>query len=247
MERRPARIQGIEEEPEVEAEEPDNEGHHPAGHALDIDVGGLDLGGGLYLVETEWKKKEAGKRWSRQVCKEICAVEKDECISRYDLVTVTADSGAVDHVAPANLAPKVPIKETEASRHGMHYVAANGSRIPNQGEKRVTGYTADNTRLGMTWQIAEVKTLASIGRMCDAGNIAIFTKEGGYIMSRESVKDAMQQIERGKQHKLKMTRSNGVYSFQMRVPADPPRASAGSGRVQPGGEDPQQVESIGGQ
>ena len=38
----------------------------------------------------------------------------------------------------------------------------------------------------MTWQIADVKKpLASIGRMCDAGNVAVFTKGGGYVVPQK--------------------------------------------------------------
>ena len=206
-----------------------------------MSLGGLELGG-LNMVgvkseedkfEEPWKQvvRRRSKGEPRGVLGYLCPVGHacdhgggcHKFTEGYEEVKVTADSGAVDHVAPRTLAKGTPVRETKASKMGVRYIAANGSEIRNEGEKCIKGFTEGGTPLSMTWQIAGVKKpLARVGRMCDAGNIAIFTKEGGYIMSRESVKDAMQQIEKGKQHKLKMTRSNGVYSFQMRVPADPP-------------------------
>ena len=105
----------------------------------------------------------------------------------YEVIKVTADSGAVDHVAPKNTGKKFKTRDTEASRRGMHYIAANGTKIMNQGEKTISGVTEDDVPLNMTWQVAEVKKpLASIGRICDAGNVAVFAKEGGYIVGRKT-------------------------------------------------------------
>ena len=62
-------------------------------------------------------------------------------------------------------------------------MAANGHKIANLGEKKVRGTTDEGLSLGITWQVADVKKpLASIGRLCDAGNVAVFTKEGGYVV-----------------------------------------------------------------
>ena len=102
------------------------------------------------------------------------------------MITVTADSGAADHVAPKNEASHLKIQDTEASRQGVKYVAANGQKIANVGQKTIQGVTDEGMPLGMTWQIAEVKKpLASIGRMCDAGNVAVFTKSGGYVVPQK--------------------------------------------------------------
>merc|ERR1711873_117261 len=94
----------------------------------------------------------------------------------YEVIKVTADSGAVDHVAPKSTGKKFKTRDTEASKRGMHYIAANGTKIMNQGEKTISGVTEEDVPLNMTWQVAEVKKpLASIGRICDAGNVAMFT------------------------------------------------------------------------
>ena len=74
----------------------------------------------------------------------------------------------------------------------------------------------------MTWQIANVKkSLASIGRMCDAGNIAVFTKEGGYVVPQEVMKRTMSSLEKMENKTLKMEREGGVYNFLLWVPKPP--------------------------
>ena len=82
--------------------------------------------------------------------------------------------------------------------------------------------TDQGVPLGMTWQVAEVnKPLASVGRMCDAGNVAVFTKEGGYVVPKESMKEAISMLEKMEQSALKMKRENGVYNFNLWVPTPP--------------------------
>ena len=56
---------------------------------------------------------------------------------KYEMITVTADSGAADHVAPKNVASHLQVQETAASRQGMKYVAANGQKISNEGQKTI--------------------------------------------------------------------------------------------------------------
>ena len=74
----------------------------------------------------------------------------------------------------------------------------------------------------MTWQVAEVKKpLASVGSMCDAGNVAVFTKDGGCVVPQESVKEVINMLERKEQSTLRMKRDNGVYNFNLWVPTPP--------------------------
>ena len=138
------------------------------------------------------------------------------------MVRVTADSGAADHVAPVDTANHLEVKETMASKQGVKYVAANGQKISNLGQRRIQGVTDEGTPLGMTWQVAEVKKpLASVGRMCDAGNVAVFTKEGGYVVPGEYMKDVVGRLERMDKSTLKMRRENGVYNFNLWIPKPP--------------------------
>ena len=68
----------------------------------------------------------------------------------------------------------------------MYYVAANGTPIHNEGEKRIEGKSDEGINVAMTMQVANVsKVLAGTSKVCDAGNIQVFTKQGGYIISEK--------------------------------------------------------------
>ena len=185
------------------------------------------MGGDLDALESGWRTVvKNGKRTKRLCMGCVCAVDHatngGPCGGRqlqdYEKVRVTADSGAVDHVAPKSTAAHIPIKETAASRQGGHYIAANGSKISNMGAKRIRGYTKERTPLDMTWQIAEVKRpLASIGKICDAGNTAIFTAKGGFVVPTEVIAKTLGQLESTSHPMLRLNREMGVYSFDMWV------------------------------
>ena len=72
----------------------------------------------------------------------------------------------------------------------------------------------------MTWQIAGVKKpLASVGRICDAGNVALFTSEGGFIIGKEKASKIMELASSCGEGKMEMKRENGVYNFTIKVPS----------------------------
>ena len=52
---------------------------------------------------------------------------------RWELLTITVDSGAGESVSPPNVATSFPIVETAASKDGVYYVAASGDRVYNEG------------------------------------------------------------------------------------------------------------------
>ena len=199
-------------------------------------LGGLELSGiYIYICMVERDKHEQpwirvrNKRPSGRSMGDICNVgnksgnthEGNKHKDKFEEIRITADSGAVDHVAPSDIARGVPIRETRASKQGVHYVAANGSVIINEGEKKISAYTDEGMPIDMTWQIAGVKKpLASVGRICDAGNVAIFTNTGEYIICKRDIDDVLRDIERKGQKTLKMKRENGVYNFNIRVPTE---------------------------
>ena len=55
----------------------------------------------------------------------------------WEKITFTGDSGAVDHVITKDAAKAFNVIETNASRNGLTYRAANGTPIKNYGEKKV--------------------------------------------------------------------------------------------------------------
>ena len=66
---------------------------------------------------------------------------------KWEKVTVTVDSGAIDSVMNRRTAVSSKIKSTKASQQGMRYRAANGALIANEGEKMVMGVTKENKKV----------------------------------------------------------------------------------------------------
>ena len=234
-----ARLQDLEEDWDEEAL-PEDRGLAEAA------LGGLELGGSVWSLDRDkngpWTlvRKPRAKA-SRYVLdrprresveldlfhvghEDVPRKGKDKVAEnrRYEMVTVTADSGAADHVAPIGTANHLEVRETTASRQGVKYVAANGQRISNLGQRKIQGVTDEGTPLGMTWQVADVKKpLASVGRMCDAGNVAVFTKSGGYVVPGEYMENVIGLLEKMDKSTLRMKRENGVYNFNLWVPRPP--------------------------
>ena len=112
------------------------------------------------------------------------------------------DSGAAESVAPASMAPWVPIAESVGSKTGKKYMSASGETLKNLGEKKVEVITNEGMKANATFQIADVtRPLCSIARVCDQGNTVVFTSTGGFI---ENVHGARTHFER----------SNNVYTLE---------------------------------
>ena len=93
----------------------------------------------------------------------------------WERIPVKIDSGAVDTVMPPHVALHFEVKETDASRNGPGFRAANGTPIRHYGQKHVRGIGDQYQLLSMTAQVADVKTtLGSVHQMLKAGNIVHF-------------------------------------------------------------------------
>ena len=57
--------------------------------------------------------------------------------------------------------------------------------------------------------------------MCDAGNIAIFTKEGGYVVPQKVLNRTMAALDKMENQSLRMEREGGVYNFKLWIPRPP--------------------------
>ena len=93
------------------------------------------------------------KRKNKKDKKEIgfrprCSLDQwDNCIDQvaeryegWERIPLKVDSGAVDTVIPRSAANSVPLVETERSRAGTSFRAANGSRIARYGQKNLEGH-----------------------------------------------------------------------------------------------------------
>ena len=113
----------------------------------------------------------------------ICSV--DQFKGSWERVPVTVDSGAIDSVIPKRVAKGVPVKQTEASRRGLKYRAANGTSIANEGEKSLRGYTNEANLVDMSMQVANVtKPLGSVRAMLKAGNRVVFDEGDSFILNK---------------------------------------------------------------
>jgi len=92
-------------------------------------------------------------------------------------VTVTVDSGSADHVAPEEEFSSSPLEESEGSKKGRRYIAANGQRVPNLGQRKVEMSTEDGQGLHVCWQVTKVvKPLLSVSKLTSNGNVVILDK-----------------------------------------------------------------------
>ena len=70
------------------------------------------------------------------------------------------------------------VRQSEASRAGVHYVPANGARIANEGEADFEFQDKDGKRQSWVFQIVDVnKVLASVSAMVDAGHRVLFDRD----------------------------------------------------------------------
>ena len=80
----------------------------------------------------------------------------------WEVIKVTVDSGAVDTVTPPGTAKYFPLLETDSSRRGLDYRAANGTKIKNHGARSVKGISSEFKPMNLIMNVADVKkTLAS--------------------------------------------------------------------------------------
>ena len=70
-------------------------------------------------------------RNDRKSVMEVANTEQD-----WERITLKIDSGAVDTVMPPTVGKHFPLEETERSRKGEGYLAANNSVIPHYGMRK---------------------------------------------------------------------------------------------------------------
>ena len=111
---------------------------------------------------------------------------KDE-FRGYRKMEVMVDSGAAATVIPERLLPDHPVRSGEASRRGVHYLAADGGRIPNLGEIDIKFVTREGHRSNLTFQAADVsKPILSVHDLTMAGNDVSFNPAGGVIRHKKT-------------------------------------------------------------
>ena len=117
------------------------------------------------------------------------------------------DSGAIETVMSERcLEGVIDISEGAACKRGQRYECANGSQIPNLGERKILGITEEQSQRAVAAQIcAVIKNLLSVNGMTKNGHRVVFDDEGSYIEDKSSG-------ERNWMHEV-----NGMYVLKLWV------------------------------
>jgi hypothetical protein len=100
---------------------------------------------------------------------QVCVVSE---VKRWGKARAQVDSGAAEKVGPKEIPNAFTMKENVMSRNGSGYVAANGTKIRNYGEKRIDGHTEAGGGMSMRIQRADgKKVLGSVHKMNLGGNV----------------------------------------------------------------------------
>ena len=98
---------------------------------------------------------------------------------KFEEIKITADSGAVDHVASKKAFKGYPVSESPGSKVGLNYVTANNSELPNEGQQRVLLLTGEGHRCSTTFQTCEVnRPILSVARLTEHGHRVTFREDG---------------------------------------------------------------------
>ena len=136
---------------------------------------------------TQWPVSDEGSR-----AVEICEYEttpEDLLVANLPkpkrLIKVALDSGAGDHVAGPTDIEGLRVEESEGSRNGRHFVAANKQRIANEGQVRARLKDEGNRPFDTIFQVADVsRPLYSVSRLCDHGCSVTFDANEGRVTKK---------------------------------------------------------------
>ena len=129
---------------------------------------------------------------------------------------LTVDSGAADHVMPIGWLVMFVIMKSIGSIRGLHYVAADGTRIANVGQQKVRFMTLDGTWMEILFQLAAIhKPLVSVSKLNESGYKVVFDEDDSYIMHKKTRKI------------VRMRKERGVFMIDAFVPKNPEKDFSG--------------------
>ncbi len=110
----------------------------------------------------------------------------------------SVDAGAAAQVRPIGWMLMLGVVKDSGSRRGLHYVAADGTRIPNVGQQLVKFMTLDGAWTELLFQIAAInKPLVSVSKLNEAGYKVVFDENNSYIMNKKTKKVIKMKMEKG--------------------------------------------------
>ena len=122
------------------------------------------------------------------------------------------DSGAGETVVPVDWLTSHPLTESDGSRANDFYTTADGSKVYNEGRRKLDGCTLDGQqRRSMTFQGARVKkALGSVNQMVKNGKKLVFDQDS-------SGKDASCIQNKRTNENIWLRQENGVYVLDLMV------------------------------
>ena len=109
----------------------------------------------------------------------INAIAEDEWVE----IDIAVGSGATETVMSEDtINGVIGITDSAACKRGIVYEVADGTQIPNLGERKFLGVMEDGSAKGVTAQVCAVnKTLMSVSKLASQGNRVVFDDDGSYI------------------------------------------------------------------
>jgi len=168
--------------------------------------------------EEEWtvqksrskRRKERKKAVKEQSIGVLGIVEPEKVAAvvtgEWEEIEMAVDSGASESVTHEDELMSVKMTEGDAKKRGVKYEVADGTLIPNLGEKNFVAVGENGSMRHMRLQVCDVnKSLLSVRRVTQAGNRVVLEADGGYI----------EDLVTGEVLELKM--KEGMYMLKMWV------------------------------
>ena len=128
---------------------------------------------------------------------------------------ITMDSGSHHNVMSKKLVNRKRIRPSAGSKAGLHYVAANKGKIPNEGEIDFNFETEDGSLESWIFQMAEVnKALAAVADRVDHRYRVVFDKDDNTGL------DSSYMLNKATNKIIKMTRVGNVWVVNAIVSAE---------------------------
>ena len=127
-----------------------------------------------------------------------------EAAPEWEEIEMAVDSGASESVVNEEQLSGMETVEGKAKKMGVQYEVADGTLIPNLGEKRYIAVSDTWVARHMKSQVCEVnRALLSVHRCVQAGNKVVFAASGSYIEDGASG-EVMPLQEKGDMYMLRL-------------------------------------------
>ena len=164
--------------------------------------GSIDADGFEFV--TSKKEKRSNKRVSSLGIRMHEGLKRVEEAPEWEVLEMAVDSGASESVVSGGILTRITTVEGEAMKKGVQYAAADGTSIPNLGEKKFIAVSDNSVARQMRAQVCEVnKALLSVHRVVQAGNRVVFAASGSYVED-EQTGETIEQVEKGGMYMLKL-------------------------------------------